>query len=442
MKNGNQKALSLQQVENFPLVDNLTLTQYIKSQTTHKENFRVDEFSQEQFKPDIIFYLIASDKQFLRDDCIYLQDLLQHHHQIIYVLNTYTNKQASDSQLATSQNIADIVKKIHKVHTSVLGETSQPEIVKLNCCLVEGITELITSTRQQMLGVDKGRLFDELISYQNEKTPDEFVYQVKLEILRLIAYIACQKPDNTSSSEESLHNACNTLWEFIATLLDRSQQIPCFLQELINAQVNLVISKCTVHHYEKVKQKKSKAIYKSVPVFKIISEQVPDYSSPIKEKRTVWVETSNVFKGMKNLAKYGEYGKKKKVYEVVGYHTKTVTRQIIDGYEEEYSHTEYWEEETGEVKIVGTSYSYFGYSAVYLLLTLAHMITSEVVDNSDKFPDIQNQYESLNETISNRVNKLPDFPLEPKEKEINNILITRIDRLFDAFFTRFGNKLR
>lgn len=418
------------------IVDNLTLAQYINNQTTHKENFRVDEFSQEQFKPDIIFYVIASDKQFLRDDCIYLQDLLQHHHQIIYVLNTFTNKQASDSQLATTQNIAELVKKIHKVHTSVLGEKSQPEIVKLNCWTGERITDLITFVRQQMQGVDKGKLFDELISYQNEKTPDEFVYQVKLEILRLIAYVACQKPGNISSSEESLHNACNILWEFIATLLDRSKQIPSFVQELINAQVDLVISKCTVHHYEKVKQKKSKAIYKSVPVFKTISEQVPDYSCPIKEKRTVWVETSNVFKGMKNLVKYGEYGKKKKVYEVVGYHTKTVTRQIIERYKEEYSHTEYWEEETGEVKIVGTSYSYFGYDAVFLLLTLAHLITSEVIDNSKKFPDVQNQYESLNEIISNIVNKLP-FPLEPKEKEINNILKTRIDQLFDASFSLF-----
>ncbi len=192
-----------------------------------------------------------------------------------------------------------------------------------------------------------------------------------------------------NASAQYLYDVCNNLWEFIATLLGRSREITSCVQELMNTQAHLAINKSTINHYEKVKQKKSKAIYKSVPIFKTISEQVPDYNNPIQEKRKVWVETSNVFKGMANMAKYGKYGKRKKVYEVVGYHTKTVTRQVVDRYEEEYSHTEYWEEETGEV-MVGTSYSYFGYSTVSLLLTLAHLMTSEIIDNSESFRIIIN----------------------------------------------------
>ncbi|MBW4604202.1 MAG: 50S ribosome-binding GTPase [Calothrix sp. FI2-JRJ7] len=427
LENYNRAALSLQQVEDFPPVDSLTLVKYLENKSSDKVNFSVNDFSQ-KLKPDIIFYLIAADKQFLRDDCIYLQDLLKHHSKIIYVLNTFSNKQAIESQSATSQNITDIIGKINKIHISAFGETSQPEIVKTNCWTGEGITELMTSTKQ-ILEPNNAKIFDELINYQNEKAPVEFSYQVKREILRLVAHVACQKPIN--DSDNFLYDACNKLREFIATVLCKSKKISSCVQDVINAQVNTVFQKCIINHYEKVKQKKSKQIYKSVPIFKTISEKVTDYNNPIKEKREVWVDTSNVLKGMKNLVKYGTYGKKKKVYEVVGYHTKSVTRQVIDRYKEEYSHTEYWEEETGEVKLVGTSYYYFGYSAVSLLLTLAHVMTFNIIDDIEKF---QNHYESLYRTISSQVKKLPSFPTEPQEEEILRILETDVDKLFQGAF--------
>ncbi|BAZ13585.1 hypothetical protein NIES4071_54240 [Calothrix sp. NIES-4071] len=288
------------------------------------------------------------------------------------------------------------------------------------------------TSASQMLEVDKQKVFDELMNYQNEKAPVEFSYQVKREILRLVAHVACQKPIN--DSDKFLYDACNELWEFIATLSCKSEEISSCVQDVINAQVNTVLQKCIINHYEKVKQKKSKQIHKSVPIFKTISEKVTDYNNPIKEKREVWVDTSNVLKGMKNFVKYGTYGKNKKVYEVVGYHTKTVTRQVIDRYKEEYSHTEYWEEETGEVKLVGTSYYYFGYSAVSLLLTLAHLMTFDIIGDSQRQQDIQNIYESLHRTISRKVNKLPSFPNEPQEKNILNILETEVDKLFEGAF--------
>lgn len=430
LENYNRAALGLQQVENFPLVDNLTLVEYIKNQSNYSENFSANVFIK-QIKPNIIFYLIAADKQFLRDDYIYLQDLLKCHSNIIYVLNAFSNKQEIDSQSATSENITDILSKINKVYISVFGEASQPEIVKINCWTGEGIAELMTSARQ-MLEVDKAKLFDELINYQNEKAPIEFSNQLKREILRFIAHVACQKP--TDASDKFLYDACSNLCEFIATSLGKSVEISTCVQKLVNSTVSTVLNQCIIKHTEKVKQKKSKQIYKSVPIFKTISEQVTDYNNPIKEKRKVWVETSNVFKGMTNLVTHGKYGKKKKVYEVVGYHTKTVTRQVIDRYKEEYSHTEYWEEETGEVKLVGTSYYYFGYSAVSLLLTLAHLMTFDIIGDSQRQQDIQNIYESLHRTISKKVNKLPSFPNEPQEKNILNILETEVDKLFEAAF--------
>ncbi|BDA67881.1 hypothetical protein RIVM261_091530 [Rivularia sp. IAM M-261] len=247
---------------------------------------------------------------------------MKQHSQIIYVLNTFSNKQAIESQSATFENITDVVSKINKVHISAFGETSQAEIVKINCWTGEGIAELMTSAKQ-MLELDKAKVFDELINYQNKKAPVEFSNQVKREILKFAAHV--------------------------------------------------------------------------------------------------------------NLVTHGTYGKRKKVYEVVGYHTKIVTRQVIDRYKEEYSHTEYWEEETGEVKLVGTSYYYFGYNAVSLLLTLAHLTASDIIGDQN-LKNIQDCYESLYKIISSKVNKLPSFPTQPQENNIFNILESELDKLFEGAF--------
>jgi GTPase Era involved in 16S rRNA processing len=432
LENYNRVALGLKQIEDFPKIENLTVTKYIRYKNRQREIFQISEFNQQKFSPDIILYLIAPDKQFLRADCIYLQDLLHRYSKIIYVLNMFAAKENS-SLLATSQNISDVIRKITKVHTSVLGNDSQPVIVQVNCWTGEGISELVGHSRQMLEG-ERGKLFEELIYYQNQRTPDEYINQVKREILKIMAYAACQKPDGTSRSEETLRENCLLLWEFLSETSGKAQHIPSLVQEVINAQINAVINKCTEHHYEKVTQQRSKAIYKSVPVFKTISEQVTDYSRPIKETRTVWRDTSNVAKGLKNLVKYGHYGKKKKVKEIVGYHKKAVNRQVLDGYREEYSHTEYWQEETGEVKHVGTTYHYFQQSAVSLLLTLAHLFTSENIDKFDSYQSPDKQYQLLHGRISSRVNQLPKFPNEPTEEVIFSILEAQVAHLFEAAF--------
>ncbi|HAZ48783.1 MAG TPA: hypothetical protein DDW76_09685 [Cyanobacteria bacterium UBA11369] len=433
LENYNRVALGLEQVEDFPFVENLILAKYSKDKTSEKQKFSISEFSLQQFKPDLIFYLIAPDKQFLSVDCTYLRDLLQQHCQVIYVFNMFASKETSSEHFASPQNISDAVNKLTKIHTSVLGKTSQPVIVQVNCWTGEGISELIARSGE-MLGSEKGRLFEELIRYQSEKTPDKYVCQVKEEILRILAHAACQKPDGTSRSGETLLEDCQILWEFISSLLSKHQEMPSFVQQVIKAQVYTIISQYTEHQYEKVTRQMSKPIYKSVPVFKTVYEEVPDYNRPIQVPRFINKSTSNPFKKMKNIAKYGSTKKETVVYETVGYYNKTVSRQVHDGYREEYSHTEYWQEETGEQKLVGTTYQYFRQSAIVLLLALVHLLISISINDCESYKDVEVRYQSLYESYFLKVSKLPNFPIEPTEKLVFSILSAHLEKLFKDDF--------
>lgn len=435
LENYNRVALGLEQVEDFPFIKNLTLAKYSKSKPPEKQNFRISEFRQQELKPDLIFYLIAPDKQFLSVDCAYLRDLLQQHRQVIYVFNMFAAKETSSKHFASSQNIADAVNKVTKIHTSVLGQTSQPVMVQANCWTGEGISELIARSGE-MLGSEKGRLFEELMRYQSEKTPDEYVYRVKKEILRILAYTACQKPDGTSREKQTLLEDCQTIWKFLSDLLGKYQKMPSFVRKAIKAQADMIISKCTEHHHEKVKRQRSKAIYKSVPVFKTVYEEVPDYTRPIKEPRFIKKSTSNPFKKMKNIAKYGSTKKEIVVYETVGYYNKTVSRQVQDGYREEYSHTEYWEEETGEQKLVGTTYHCLGERGACLLLALVHLFISIDFDKCENEQDVKVKYQSLYESYLKKVRKFGKFPIEPTEKAAFDLLSVQLENLFDKNFDK------
>ncbi|BAY84676.1 hypothetical protein NIES267_41720 [Calothrix parasitica NIES-267] len=93
----------------------------------------------------------------------------------------------------TPQNIAEATAKITKIHKSTLGEDEQPKIVQVNCKTGEGIDRLFEESRE-ILGLEKGKLFQVLIDYQNQKTPRAYTTQVMSETLKLCADVACQKP--------------------------------------------------------------------------------------------------------------------------------------------------------------------------------------------------------------------------------------------------------
>lgn len=241
LENYNRVALQLEQIEDFPKIDHLTIAKYCNGDIPQQQHFNLSDFKQFQLKPDIIFYLIAPDKQFTRADRAYLRALLKHYTQVIYVFNMFVNKQNEKVILATDENIIDAIMKVIEVHTSVLGNTHQPIIAGCNCWTGEGISELVMVTHQ-MLGEERGELFEELIQYQQQHTPIEYMRQVKEELLKMFAYAACQKPDGTYSCEQSLHKISYTLWNFLYDIRSKSERTSYHIGEKIKDLANQVFS--------------------------------------------------------------------------------------------------------------------------------------------------------------------------------------------------------
>ena len=110
------------QVEDFPWVENFTVAKFAEGQPPQKQNLTVNHFRNLSLKPDLIFYLIAPDKQFGRSDRKYLCDLLKSHHEIIYVFNMFVNNETGTQFAATDANITDAASQITKVYTSIVGK--------------------------------------------------------------------------------------------------------------------------------------------------------------------------------------------------------------------------------------------------------------------------------------------------------------------------------
>ena len=173
LENFNRVAIGLEQIKQFPQVDNLTIATYNQNQFVDRISSSIAEWQQQQFipafRPNLIFYFIAPHQQFLRDDIKYLTDLLKHNSQVIYVLNLFVDKKTGIS-FFTHQNLADCIKKVTEVHHQILGNKENPQIIKFNCWTGEGLDNLLTACTAK-LGQEKGKLFAELVNYQIKKTP-------------------------------------------------------------------------------------------------------------------------------------------------------------------------------------------------------------------------------------------------------------------------------
>lgn len=247
LENYNRAALGINQIEkfddeDFPIVESLTVANYSNSQNPQRKSYNLIDFKNERYNPDLIFYLIAPDKQFGRGDRKYLRDLLKCHRQVIYVLNMFVNKQSEKIFAATEANLIDAVTGIMEVHASILGTNSPRIIVPVNCWTGEGISELIRRS-QFILGGQKGRLFQELIAYQQQKTPDEYNRQVNRELIRAFAYAAYQKPvTGVYTCDQPLHKVCYALWDFLANLRIKSEQTSYSFGKDVSNLVNKVLS--------------------------------------------------------------------------------------------------------------------------------------------------------------------------------------------------------
>ncbi|HBE21198.1 MAG TPA: hypothetical protein DEG17_09305 [Cyanobacteria bacterium UBA11149] len=279
LENYNRIALDISQIEDFPYVNEVTLARYKENQTPSEQSLSISHYASINFQPDLVYYLIAPDKQFARGDRKYLRDLLKRHQNIIYVFNMFVNKQTGISYSATEANIQDVATQIIKVHHTVLGENSKPVIVGINCWTGEGISELLHQS-QLMLSGNKGKVFEELIKYQQEKTPDEYVSQVKRELLSLYANSACERANGSDTCDQPLHKLCYTLFDFMVSLPIQPEQSDNSIAQQVNTIVDRVLS--NPFEQNKTKSLEYKIDYVQRASNYILNESIESFNELIK----------------------------------------------------------------------------------------------------------------------------------------------------------------
>ena len=248
LENFNRAALGVAQIEDFPWVKALNVAKFSEGQPPQEQNLTIKNFRNLFLQPDLIFYLIAPDKQFGRSDRKYLRDLLKCHHQVIYVFNLFVNKDKGTQFAATDANITDAVSQIIKVHTSIVGQ--DPIITPVNCLTGEGISDLLTQS-QILLGGEKGKAFKQAIEYQRKQTPKEYLKQVHQELVRLLAHAACQKPDGSYSCQQPIHKDAHILLEVLTNFKKKSEVVSCSFGKDVNSLIKEAIENAKVNLHQK-----------------------------------------------------------------------------------------------------------------------------------------------------------------------------------------------
>jgi predicted GTPase len=431
LENYNRAALGIKQLADLNHVENLTIAKYNRDSSSIKCDYRAIEFC-EILKPDLIFYLIAPDKQFLRSDREYLTHLLKHYHQVIYVFNMFADEQGKQN-FATRQNIDDAMKKMTEVHKSVLGENKEPKILQINCRTGEGIDNLFMESRE-MLGFEneKGKIFQVLIDYQSIKTPDTYADQVKQEILRLCAYAACKKP--IQNDTPNLWEVCEQLWIFLTDILEKPQPMPKPIKKAVKELVKKVIDECVEKHYEDEIKEVTKPIYKRVPVLSTFYDYEYDYDQPIYEVRRSYHEPG-FLKGIDNLLSHGRWETEYTYREIIGYEQRLVRRQEWNGeYRDEYDRDEKVREKTGKKILKGETYHYFKEKAIILILVFAHLVASTKIFQYKNKDEVLAESSKLSVNIKDKVSKLLSFSDEPEQEQVLSLLERHIGSLFEPSF--------
>jgi len=425
LENYNRLALGINQVNKFPQVNEITLAKYQKGNPVQRTSYNSTQWNPLLNPQTLILYLVAPQTQFLREDSKYLADLLKHKPQIVYVLNLFVDRNTETNYIATPQNISDTIARITKVHQDVLGKTSTPTIVKLNCLTGEGLDNLLECSLNK-LGGERGKFFKDIITYQADKTPLVYLEKTKHELLKAAAYLACQKPDNEFNTT-ILFTACKSLWEFFGQVLNISKPIPLSLQELINSQAAIVISQNIERHYEVVTCKMSKRINKPEPRYKTVHYLVDDPNNPIWTTETI----RHYFLGIHYDTTYNRY--------ISGFNKKTVSRQEFSHYENVYSHTDYWQEKTGEKRLVGQTYHYLREAGVSFWLTFCYLLVAELLAKGDEVLTQEQRKQRckiLQKEIKQKMEVLSQFPQKPTQEIVLALLEPQINRLFDSSFNK------
>jgi predicted GTPase len=301
-ENINRAALSIRQITDEyaepPIVpvNGFSVLDYSGTEKVEEEYFKVERWQspeQQQFvKPDIILYVVAPDKQFLRPDRQYLGDLLtawkKHRNIVIFALNIFYR---DGKRLPTQQNIDDAQKGITQLYQKVYSTPDKPPIIEVNSLNGTGISE-ITKLICQVLPQEKiGKMQRVLKNDLKQFAQKERSSRYQDKLIRIASRLAMHTVDRQIGDQDLLAEAATAIIAYgIMTFksADEFEKIATELDSVVEGYATEVKAsrsediKRTENITEAKEITKEKEIYKDVE----ITEYVEREEARVKKQRT------------------------------------------------------------------------------------------------------------------------------------------------------------
>lgn len=293
----------------------------------------------QKFEPDVILFVVAPQRQFIRDDRHYLTDLLKvHKHKVIVALNLFVK---DGVEMSTPENIEDTISEIEKVYAQV-DKTLPRRFLRINAVSGSGINKVTQAICEVIpkskLGNIQSVLTDELKVYAERERKRRFL-QV---ICRIATGLALHYTvDQRVGNQELISVAAKGIAQYAVFTFKGTREtlhLRDELSDLIKSETLRIKDQRTERITTKEVVEKERKIER--PVAKKTKVEVTEYQTLITQG-TIFVEEEK--RGLARVWADLTGGSKKRIVQTKGDIHKLVPikriEERIEGYEMEYVET-------------------------------------------------------------------------------------------------------
>lgn len=292
-ENVTRLGLGLEQVDE-PQVTQVELRDFTDAELTGPDGTVVgviesvltqDEWSRyfaTEFAPDVIVYVIAPHMQFLRQDRVYLRDMLKRHRE--KVLIAFNLWEVDGRSVTTEIHLQDATRKIHDTYAAVFpaGDV-RPHFVSFNALTGSGIHELASEVCQVIPGGKLGGMQAVLTGDLKVHAQDERSRRYRLTVNRIAARLALHLVDQRAGDRDLISVAARAVSQYGVVTFEGAElaaQINDDLSSHVEGRIRAVKQARQEKIIAKDVQTRQREIVTKVPILeKVETEKI--------EKRTI-----------------------------------------------------------------------------------------------------------------------------------------------------------
>jgi hypothetical protein len=223
----------------------------------------------DDFAPDVIVYVIAPHMHFLRQDRIYLRDMLERHRgKVLIAFNIW---QVDGKQVTTEINLQDAERKITDVYWAVFpGGEVEPRFVKFNALTGSGIHELADKLCQVIPAGKLGEMQAVLTGDLKVHAQEERSRQYRQTVNRIAARLALHTVDQRTGEQDLISVAARAVSQYGWVTFEAADLVAQISEELsahVESQVNAVKDTRQKPITTKDVKTRKRDIVEEVPIF-------------------------------------------------------------------------------------------------------------------------------------------------------------------------------